>query len=325
MNSVRDIQLPLSEGDSGAGIRDLQGLLDLAGFSVESSETGAFGPSTLTAVVGFQRARGLEPDGLVGEATWTALIEARHRLGDRLLCLRTPMMRGDDVAELQILLGSLGFDTDKVDGILGPGTQSAVGDFQRSVGLVADEVCGPDTALALRRIRSRGGETSVAFVREREELARTEHTFASLTVCCVHDGSFTAVANAVHERVESLGRGCYIVVTGDRSEAAAQVNELDPDVCLGFRTGPSPELRVAYFGSARYVSAAGRRLASAIAREIPRLRGFAGVRVEPMQLPLLRETRCVAVDITMGDSRPRDDELLAVVNGLQRSLESWIG
>jgi hypothetical protein len=35
---------------------------------------GDFGGGTQAAVVGFQRARGLEPDGRVGAATWTALV-----------------------------------------------------------------------------------------------------------------------------------------------------------------------------------------------------------------------------------------------------------
>ena len=44
---------------------------------------------------------GLRVDGVCGPQTWNTLVEAGFRLGDRFLYRRTPMLRGDDVAELQ--------------------------------------------------------------------------------------------------------------------------------------------------------------------------------------------------------------------------------
>ena len=49
-----------------------------------------------------------------------ALIEAGWRLGDRLLVLAAPQLRGDDVTELQDALNQLGFDCGRPDGIFGP-------------------------------------------------------------------------------------------------------------------------------------------------------------------------------------------------------------
>ena len=69
------------------------------------------------------------------------------------------MMRGDDVADLQLRLGALGFDAGRVDGILGPVTQTAIGEFQRNAGLVTDQVCGPETVEALVRLEGRGGNS----------------------------------------------------------------------------------------------------------------------------------------------------------------------
>ncbi len=113
----------------------------------------------------FQESAGLEPDGDCDTATWAALVETEFDLGTRLLCLRSPMMRGDDVGELQLRLGALGFDAGRVDGILGPMTQGAVGEFQRNAGLVCDEVCGPETVAALHRLEGRGGDAPVTGVR----------------------------------------------------------------------------------------------------------------------------------------------------------------
>jgi N-acetylmuramoyl-L-alanine amidase len=80
-------------------------------------------------VTEFQQARGLHASGQCDDATWTALVEASYRLGDRTLLLTAPNMRGDDVAELQSILARLGFDCGRVDGILGPSTTRALEDF----------------------------------------------------------------------------------------------------------------------------------------------------------------------------------------------------
>ena len=90
--------------------------------------------------------------------TWAALIEADFRLGDRMLYLRSPMTRGDDITDLQQRLGSLGFDAGYVDGIFGPDTESAVRNFQANQGLTPDGVVGPDTVMALGRLAGRRSE-----------------------------------------------------------------------------------------------------------------------------------------------------------------------
>ena len=105
-------------------------------------EDGVFGPSTRAAVEAFQHLRGLRVDGICGQQTWNTLVEAGFRLGDRFLFRRTPMQRGDDVAELQQRLCSLGFDTGRVDGIFGDATGGALADFQRNAGLPIDAIVG---------------------------------------------------------------------------------------------------------------------------------------------------------------------------------------
>ncbi len=92
----------------------------------------------------FQYRRGLRVDGVCGRQTWDTLVEAGFRLGDRFLYRRTPMLRGDDVAELQQRLGALGFDAGRVDGIFGDATSAALGDFQRNAGLPVDGILGAD-------------------------------------------------------------------------------------------------------------------------------------------------------------------------------------
>jgi N-acetyl-anhydromuramyl-L-alanine amidase AmpD len=55
-------------GDQGTSVRALQGALLML------NPDGAFGPKTQAAVIAFQKAHGLKPDGLVGPATWEALL-----------------------------------------------------------------------------------------------------------------------------------------------------------------------------------------------------------------------------------------------------------
>ncbi|MBZ4415047.1 peptidoglycan-binding protein [Myxococcus sp. RHSTA-1-4] len=62
----------LKEGSRGDAVKELQMLLARAGFSAGAAD-GIFGAMTKTAVMNFQRARGLTVDGIVGPATWAAL------------------------------------------------------------------------------------------------------------------------------------------------------------------------------------------------------------------------------------------------------------
>src|SRR3982751_2539102 len=140
-------ELPLKLGSVGAAVEDLQDRLTAAGFAVHDAR-GAYDASTEAAVRQFQQNRALVVDGVCGRDTFNTLFEAGFHLGDRLLCLKSPMMRGDDVLEMQRKLGALGFDAGRVDGILGPDSERALKDFQRNVGITTDGVCGPDVIAA---------------------------------------------------------------------------------------------------------------------------------------------------------------------------------
>ncbi len=62
----------LQQGSTGPAVVELQTLLTRAGYSPGTAD-GNFGPMTKTAVMSFQRARGLTADGIVGPMTWAAL------------------------------------------------------------------------------------------------------------------------------------------------------------------------------------------------------------------------------------------------------------
>ncbi|MGH8881803.1 MAG: peptidoglycan-binding domain-containing protein, partial [Stackebrandtia sp.] len=96
-------------GDRSKQVADVQARLRALGMSVED-EPAVFGETTAAAVRAFQQRRGLIADGIVGRNTWTELVEAGWRLGDRILYFKHPPLRGDDVMTLQAHLNALGFD-----------------------------------------------------------------------------------------------------------------------------------------------------------------------------------------------------------------------
>lgn len=126
-------------GLSGEDVRKLQDALTQLGYSPGAID-GIFGSQTQTAVVTFQRDKGLVQDGIVGPATAAALnralvLPAYLKLGSR----------GPEVNVLQGFLQKSGYDPGPIDGIFGPKTRDAVISFQRDYGLLPDGIAGPQT------------------------------------------------------------------------------------------------------------------------------------------------------------------------------------
>ena len=138
-------------GDKGNAVRTIRALLqatgDLATSTIAASDV--YDEEVADAVRAFQQRRGLIVDGVLGPHTNIALDGARWKLGDRMLShIPGHMLQGDDVAELQERLLSLGFTPDRVDGVFGPSTEQAVRRFQGGVGLAVDGNAGPETLRA---------------------------------------------------------------------------------------------------------------------------------------------------------------------------------
>jgi len=143
-----------AKGDRGNEVVDIQIKLAQLGYSLgPNGADGCFGDATEAAVKEFQNDRGLVVSGEVDKETWRALVEATYKFGERLIYLRSPFYRGDDVRQLQDYLNTLGFNTGQVDGIYGETTERAVREFQRNVGLPSDGIFGPSTLNAIHNFR----------------------------------------------------------------------------------------------------------------------------------------------------------------------------
>ncbi len=115
---------------------------------------------TKSAIVHFQRRRGLAVDGVVGPQTRRAF----GRRGRPAFGSRT-MKRGDrgwDVAAMQYILARRGYPPGAIDAVFGPMTDTALRNFQSALGLSADGLAGPATIAGLRHGAASRGTTPVA-------------------------------------------------------------------------------------------------------------------------------------------------------------------
>lgn len=315
--------MPLRSGSTGPTVADLQRRLRAAGFEPEDP-TGEYGNGTVAAVAGFQHHVGLRSDGTCDTSTWAVLVESAFHLGDRLICLRSPMMRGNDIADLQLRLGALGFDAGRVDGIFGPDTRTAVGEFQRNAGLVTDEVCGPDTIEALLRLEGRGGHGPVTAVRERDRLRRAMHSLPSLRVAIGSDEHLQQLAVRLAASLQEAGV-TVLLLDGDWSRQAVDTNAFDADVYLGVALADGVSVEASYFEVPGFASFGGRHLAELVIQELPASPGWEVGTVAGMRLPILRETRTSAVLVQLGDAAHVEDHRDLVIASLQRALDTWAG
>lgn len=141
-------------GDRGSAITEIQKKLQAAGYKLGHAGIDSyFGVSTREAVINFQKNNKLITDGIVGGTTWKTLLEKTYKLGDRLLYLHSPFLRGNDVFALQTILAQLGFRIGKIDGIFGQHTDKAVREFQSNLLLPADGIVGSATLKSLKTLQ----------------------------------------------------------------------------------------------------------------------------------------------------------------------------
>jgi len=286
---------------------------------------GVFGAGTRAALEAFQHRRGLRVDGICGPQTWHTLVEAGFALGDRFLYRRTPMLRGDDVADLQQRLSTIGFDTGRVDGIFGDATAAALAEFQRNAGLPVDAIVGAATLVELIRLGSRHTDPElVSAVRARAALRDAPPTLRGRHVAIGEVGGLGSVTGAMRRRLILGGSKVTELHHPDDSTQAQAANELAVDVFVGLRLNPErAACRTAFWSGTHEESPGGRLLAEMVQGTLPAALGIEDLGAHGMALTLLRETRMPAVLVEVGPAALVVERAAALAEALSLVLAQW--
>lgn len=207
----------LKRGDKGDAVKELQQLLKKRNCYNYDEITGYYGNATEEGVRKFQAQSGLTVDGVAGAETLTKLKSSSTKTLKSDSLARG--MEGDKVKQVQQRLKDLGLYTEpKITGFYGPKTESAVKDFQSSVGMTADGIVGAKTL---------------------QKLMAT-HSSASLVPGMKSDG-----VSKLQKRLKDLGyfkgnvTGLYGKATEDSVKSYQKLNGLQADGIAGKKTQTS--------------------------------------------------------------------------------------
>ena len=245
-------------------------------------------------VEAFQRSRGLPISGDVDETTWNRLVEAGWRLGERLLYLAHPHLRGDDVAELQVRLAQLGFNPGRIDGIFGSLTEHTLHDFQRNCGLGADGTLTRATLLEVLRLTSIVSERYL--VTEARDEAGFDDVGAGPIVVCGQSPLAQLVAQSLMS-----AREVRLMDDAMTDEVALFANGHQAALVLSFQTLDRLNvIHLHYWASYHSHSRRAEQLAGLIGASLGRSETLPKVEITGMALPILRETKMTTLHIEHG-------------------------
>ena len=168
------------------------------------------------------------------------------------------MLRGEDIAELQRSLGSLGFNAGKVDGIFGPDTQNAVELFQRNSGLVVDAIFGPNCITALKRLGERVEQSSVAVVQEKEKIISKMRSNDLPSIALGHLGVSPLLLMDLRKRMRQSHIKVDVIGHYDESVHAAFCNKNNIDLYIGIFPPLARERTISFYSAKGFASPGGK-------------------------------------------------------------------
>lgn len=320
---------PVTRGASGDIVVQISTTLNRLGLL--GSVTSEFNENLEAAVKAFQQERGLTSNGIVDGATLRSLEEARWKLGDRTLKLDIKSnMRGDDVVQLQTRLVEMGFNSGRVDGIFGPLTETAVKEFQKSVGAKVDGVCGPSTVMSMLRLMKIVSGGAPQQLREEVTRATKGPSLANKVIVLDPSSDCGEVASKITfdiaQRLEGrlIALGVAVFLTRNASslpsekERIALANSSSADLVLSlnidnYKNDGAHGVATCYYGSeiGGVHSVVGERFATLVQREICARTDMLNCRTHAKSWDLLRLTKAPTVRIDLGYiSNPGDAKRL---------------
>jgi len=273
----------------------------------------------------FQQERGLHVTGELNESTERALEESRWKLGDRSLYLQnTQAMRGDDIAALQSRLTEMGFNCGRVDGIFGELTESAVKEFQKSVGAKVDGRCGPATIIALLRLTKIVSGGAPAALRESANQKNRGPALANKVIVLdpsskEHEREIVYdIAQRIEGRLLALGASVFLTRGTQNNPSEAErisfTNQSSADLLISlhvdsYRNPAARGVATFFYGSDQHGvhSIVGERFASLVQREICARTDFLNCRTHAKTWDSLRLTKAPAVRVDLGYASNESD------------------
>ncbi len=320
----------IKPGDRGDVVTAVTNTLHRLGLI--AAPTDLFSPEVVDAVRAFQQARGLTVTGQIDVGTQAAIEEARWKLGDRTLKIESPSMRGDDVATLQSRLMEMGFNPGRVDGFYGPLTEKAVSEFQKSVGVKADGICGPGTVISLMRLMRT--VTGGAPVQLRDQAVREKRGPALADKVIVLDPSSRSdiadltfdLAQKIEGRLIALGVSVFLTRSATSQptpqERIAFANNTEADLVISldidkYHNEKAQGLSTYFYGSDSHGihSIVGERFATIVQRELIARTDLLNTRTHAKTWDILRLTKAPTVLLEIGYiTNPKDAARLADSN-----------
>ena len=312
----------IKPGDRGDVVTAVTNTLHRLGLI--ASPTDTFTEDVAGAVRAFQQERGLRVTGEIDLGTHAAIEEARWKLGDRSLLVDSPMMRGDDVATLQSRLIDMGFNPGRVDGIYGLTTENAVKEFQKSVGVKVDGICGPGTVISLMRLMRT--VTGGAPTQLRDQAVREKRGPALADKVIVLDPSSRSdiaeivydIAQKIEGRFIALGVSVFLsrsaTSTPSETERIAMANSTEADLVISlsidkYKNEKAEGISTYFYGSELHGihSIVGERFATIVQRELVARTDLLNARTHAKTWDLLRLTKAPAVRLELGYITNRKD------------------
>ena len=317
----------IKPGDRGDVVTAVTNTLHRLGLIAAPTDT--FTEEVASAVRAFQQERGLRVTGEIDLGTHAAIEEARWKLGDRSLVVDSPLMRGDDVATLQSRLIDMGFNPGRVDGIYGLITEKAVKEFQKSVGVTIDGICGPGTVMSLMRLMRT--VTGGAPTQLRDQAVREKRGPALADKVIVLDPSSRAdiaeivydIAQKIEGRLIALGVTVFLsrsaTAKPNESERITLSNSTDADLVISlsidkYKNVSAEGLSTYFYGSELHGihSIVGERFATIVQRELVARTDLLNARTHAKTWDLLRLTKAPTVLLELGyNTNPKDASRLA--------------
>ncbi|WP_249869613.1 peptidoglycan-binding protein [Oceanobacillus saliphilus] len=248
--TVKSVQEPYADGDSGQHIVELKKDLVRLGFANWSNPSPFYGSNTAAVVEDFQDYYDLPVTGIADNTTRNKIsqvLNPPYRVGDR----------GEPVVSLKEDLVELGFATwSNPSQFYGSNTKRVVEDFQKAHGLTADGIAGANTLAAIEKALTQSplysdGDSGQHIVELKKDLVRLGFVnwsnpspfYGSNTAAVVEDFQdyydlpVTGIAdNTTRNKISQVLNPPYRV--GDRGEPVVSLKE--DLVELGFATWSNP-------------------------------------------------------------------------------------